>query len=85
MPHPEPQQLGRFMRGESLRDECRLIVRHLLTGCPQCVAITRRFWVLADHPLLRMDKMDIAEPPTQCRKRAAKSERWPSFDPCIER
>jgi hypothetical protein len=37
-----PQQLERFMRGESPRDECRLIVRHLLSRCPECVAITRR-------------------------------------------
>ena len=37
-----PQQLERFMRGESPRDECRLIVRHLLTRCPKCMVITRR-------------------------------------------
>jgi len=37
-----PQQLERFMRGESPRDECRLVVRHLLTRCPECMVITRR-------------------------------------------
>jgi hypothetical protein len=54
MPHPEPQQLERFMRGESPRDECRLIVRHLLAGCPECAIITRRIWALADRPLRRL-------------------------------
>jgi len=52
MSHPEPQQLERFMRGESPRDERLLIVRHLLTGCPDCSAITREIWDFADHPLL---------------------------------
>ena len=54
MPHPESQQLERFMRGESPRDECRLIVRHLLAGCPECVEITGQIWVLADRPLRRL-------------------------------
>ena len=51
MSHPEPQQLERFMRGESPGDERRLIVRHLLTGCLECAAITREIWDFADHPL----------------------------------
>jgi hypothetical protein len=57
MPHPEPQQLERFMRGESPCDECRFIVRHLLTGCPECRVITRRVWELADHPLQRVPSL----------------------------
>ena len=60
MPHPEPQQLERFMRGESPRDECRLIVRHFLTGCPECAVITGRIWVLADRPLRRLPLSPIA-------------------------
>lgn len=52
MSHPEPQQLERFMRGESPRDERHLIVRHLLTGCPDCAVFTREIWDFADHPLL---------------------------------
>src|ERR1700686_3978644 len=47
--HPEPAVLQRYMRGESPRDEARAVVRHLLTGCPECVAITRLLWGLASH------------------------------------
>ena len=44
--HPTPEDLARFMRGE-LSDEDpykMFIVRHLLTRCPQCCAVTRRLW-----------------------------------------
>ena len=60
MPHPEPHQLERFMRGESPRDECRLIVRHLLTGCPECAVIARRIWALAERPLRRLPLSPIS-------------------------
>lgn len=37
------------MRGGGLvGEEARAIVRHLLTGCPQCVTVTRRLWNLGD-------------------------------------
>jgi len=39
--HPEPDVLQRFMSGEASRAEVRAIVRHLLAGCPECVAVTR--------------------------------------------
>jgi hypothetical protein len=45
--HPEPAELQRFLRGEVSRDEARAILRHLLTGCPECVAVTRPLWGLA--------------------------------------
>lgn len=32
------------MRGELPRDEALAVVRHLLTGCPQCVVVTQRLW-----------------------------------------
>ena len=52
--HPEVSLLELFMRGElsgaSGRAECRMIVRHLLTGCPQCARITGRLWGLGDLP-----------------------------------
>jgi len=32
------------MLGELPRKEARAIVRHLLTGCPECVAVTRKLW-----------------------------------------
>jgi hypothetical protein len=52
--HPGAGLLARFMRGElsgdSGRAECRMIVRHLLAGCPQCARITGRLWALGELP-----------------------------------
>jgi hypothetical protein len=42
--HPDPNLLECFLRNEVEASACRRIVRHLLTGCPQCIAVTRRFW-----------------------------------------
>lgn len=44
--HPSPGLLERFMRNETEGTECRRVVRHLLSGCARCVAVTRRFWIL---------------------------------------
>lgn len=41
--HPTPDLLESFMRNEVGVDH-RRIVRHLLTGCARCTAVTRRFW-----------------------------------------
>ena len=49
--HPADRQLERFMRGELPREEVPAVVRHLLAGCPQCVAVTRRVWARGDMPL----------------------------------
>jgi hypothetical protein len=46
--HPDPTQLERFMRGQLPELVVRCIVRHLLTGCPACLEVTRRLWALAD-------------------------------------
>lgn len=46
--HPDPQLLERFLRCEAEGEERQIVVRHLLTGCPQCMAVTRRVWSLAD-------------------------------------
>ncbi|HEY0555691.1 MAG TPA: hypothetical protein VGG20_15650 [Thermoanaerobaculia bacterium] len=51
--HPSPEQLERFLRGELGRSECRRIVRHLLTGCSTCVALTAPIFRLAEAPLVR--------------------------------
>lgn len=40
-PHPAPARLGSFLRGELSREESRALVRHLLTGCPDCAAVLR--------------------------------------------
>jgi tetratricopeptide (TPR) repeat protein len=51
--HPHPGLLERFMRGDVLGAEKRQVVRHLLAGCPRCVAVTRRIWNFAGgRPLL---------------------------------
>lgn len=42
--HPETRLLEDFLRGELDEAERRTVVRHLLTGCPRCVAVTRRSW-----------------------------------------
>ncbi|HEV2846681.1 MAG TPA: hypothetical protein VG477_17635 [Thermoanaerobaculia bacterium] len=36
------------MRGEAEASDRRRVVRHLLTGCAQCTAMTRRFWSLGE-------------------------------------
>ncbi len=46
-PHPGFRELEHFMRDELPPAECSAVVRHLLTGCPRCVAVTRWFWSLA--------------------------------------
>ena len=45
--HPSSDELACFMRGELQRPAVLAIVRHLLTGCPQCIAVTRRVWSFA--------------------------------------
>lgn len=46
--HPEPLQLARLIRGELLRAEVLVVVRHLLTGCPRCTSVTQRLWMLGE-------------------------------------
>jgi hypothetical protein len=49
--HPNTDILERFMRGElTSPGERRRLVRHLLAGCPLCLAVTRRCWVLVAPP-----------------------------------
>jgi tetratricopeptide (TPR) repeat protein len=45
--HPDRELLDRFMRGDVRSPEKRQVVRHLLGGCPQCVAVTRSIWLFA--------------------------------------
>jgi anti-sigma factor RsiW len=42
--HPSPVLLLRFLRGEASRAEERIVVRHLLAGCPACSAALRPAW-----------------------------------------
>jgi len=48
--HPDAETLEHFMRGELPREEAPAVVRHLLTGCPQCLVITRRSWGRGEQP-----------------------------------
>ncbi len=47
--HPDPAQMESFMRGELAGDEARAVVRHMLTECQQCIAMTRPFWRRGDR------------------------------------
>ena len=49
--HPEPERLEGLMRNELAGIERRRLIRHLLTGCPRCVKVTRRCWTLGSRPL----------------------------------
>lgn len=63
MSHPDPSQIRCFMHGGRLpREEVRALVRHLLTGCPQCVEVTRRFWSLGSEPLLYLKEAFAVDP-----------------------
>ena len=54
--HPDPQLLERFMRNEADARERRVIVRHLLAGCPRCTAVTGRLWSFGEA---RPDRMAV--------------------------
>jgi len=49
--HPDQVKLERFMRGELPREEALVVVRHLLTGCRKCLAVTRACWSRGEQPL----------------------------------
>lgn len=56
--HPDPRLLERFMRGEASALERRSIVRHMLTGCLQCLEVTRPLWRFGDLPLIPLGDGD---------------------------
>ena len=68
--HPTPALLLRFLRGEPNLAERRDIVRHLLTGCPECLAVTRPVWKLAE-PLGRNGGPEMIEGARQEMRAAA--------------
>lgn len=47
--HPEREQLERFLLGKTSADENRVIVRHLLKGCPECRKLPREILTLEKH------------------------------------
>jgi hypothetical protein len=44
--HLDRTQLERFISGDLSRTEVAPIVRHMLTGCSQCLQVTRQLWEL---------------------------------------
>lgn len=46
--HPGAEVLLRFLRCAASPEERREVVRHLLRGCRECVAVTRPVWLLGD-------------------------------------
>jgi hypothetical protein len=52
--------LQRFLGGEASRDEALDVVRHLLTGCTQCLQVTRPLWRPSEEPPLKSRKSRIA-------------------------
>ena len=58
--HPTPVDLERFMRGGLGREETRWLVRHMLAGCPQCLAVTRRLWSLGERSLHVLELVSAA-------------------------
>src|SRR5258708_11020649 len=48
--HPDAELLEKFMRNEAEPAERRWIVRHLIAGCPRCLAVTSELWALGDLP-----------------------------------
>jgi hypothetical protein len=59
--HPAQEHMGRFMRGELPRAEVRTVVRHLLTRCPKCTAVTRRYWDLGELQILLDEGLALIE------------------------
>jgi tetratricopeptide (TPR) repeat protein len=59
--HPETGLLEGLMRNELSAAERRSVVRHLLTGCPRCVEVTRRYWSFGSPWASTADDPDPAE------------------------
>ena len=70
--HPSEQSLLRFLRGDLEPAARREVVRHLLTRCADCTAVTRPLWALGDEPetsLLDAASFSTGHRPTRSRRR----------------
>lgn len=47
--HPPKERLVLFMLHKLPQPQVFPVVRHLLTGCPRCLAVTRRLWDLGER------------------------------------
>jgi hypothetical protein len=75
--HPSPADLERFMRGEMGNAERQVIVRHLLTRCEKCCAITSRLWNHGSRQTLSLIEM-LANPEMRLpgRRRPGRPKKW---------
>jgi tetratricopeptide (TPR) repeat protein len=74
--HPDPELLAGLMRGGLPAAERRSVVRHLLTGCPRCLAVTRRYWCLGSADVSdATDFEDISRPGALVRAAAGLRQR----------
>jgi hypothetical protein len=55
--HPAPQQIERFVRGESTPAETRAVVRHLLVGCRTCREVARPLWPSGPAHVLGLERL----------------------------
>jgi hypothetical protein len=51
--HPAKEVLQRFMAGSASPAEARLVVAHLLKGCPACLGVTRQLWNFGEEQPFR--------------------------------
>lgn len=74
--HPTSGALLRFLAGESSGAERRAVVRHLLTGCPECVAVTRSAWLPIEAPTHDLEETmaDLEQAKEQLRAAAGELE-----------
>ena len=52
--HPAPEEIERFALGEGDPEENRLVVGHLLRGCPGCQKLARAVWYRTGSELARL-------------------------------
>ena len=57
--HPVPVQIERFALGEADPEESRLVVGHLLRGCPGCQRLARAVWYRSGSELARLVLLPI--------------------------
>ena len=57
--HPAPEEIERFAQGEGDPAEIRLVVGHLLRGCPGCQRLARAAWYRTGSELARLVLLPI--------------------------
>ena len=59
--HPSAKTLESLVSGKLKRSDAGLVVRHLLSGCPQCAQTTARLWDLERPGAGRAPKASLEE------------------------